>query len=261
MKSVVHQFKEFGQCAMTLGDTAREKLQIFWRLTKNARVRFRLASYHPEAIYQLKTRYGTLVLRDNFGDVTNLPGMFCRGVYRYRTLPGNGVILDIGANIGLFSVWAAFHNPEKRIYCFEPLSSNVRLIPMNCPAAVVNRCGLGHNHAKVKLGVDSHSIMATSLSPPWPTHVEEFEVMPLDDFVRVNGIDEVALMKVDTEGMELDVLDGGRETLCRTHRVAMETHSPHTHRESIKRLHDAGLTLEAEEFSGKTGLVFASRLG
>ena len=261
MPSGLRKLKEFSLCALALGRTPREKWEIFSRQTKNVRARLGLACYHPELIYALPTRYGTLFLRDNFGDVTNLPDLFYHNVYRLGRLEEEGVILDIGANIGLFAAWAALHNPGRRIYCFEPLASNLPLIRRNCPTAIVHRVALGRDRATVKLRVDNHGIMASRIPTAWPSREEEFEMMSLDEFVQENAIEDIAFMKIDAEGMELEILDGGRETLGKTCRVAMETHGREVHRECLRRLADARLAVEAEEFSGTTGLVFASRAG
>src|SRR5688572_26739870 len=67
----LRQLKEFTACASDLGRNPREVGAILWRLSKNVRVRFGLGSYHPDRVYALPTRYSTVFLRDNFGDVTN----------------------------------------------------------------------------------------------------------------------------------------------------------------------------------------------
>ncbi len=259
MFSGLSKLVDFVLCANALGRTFGEKWEILWRQTKNFRVRLGLARYHPDIIYELPTKYGTLFLRDNFGDVTNLPPLFYRNVYRYHGNPEEGAILDIGANIGLFSAWAAFHNPEKRIYCFEPLASNARLIPLNCPAAVVFCKGLGRDCGSVKVRVDGQGIMASSIATRWPTGEQAIEVVPLDELIGQLGVDQIAFMKLDAEGMEVSILEGAGDTLRRTHRLAMESHSPELHRQSLRLLREAGFELENEKFTGSTGLVFASR--
>ena len=139
MPSVVQRINEMILSSLALGETPRQKWEIFWRQTKNVRVRMGLARYHPDQIYELPTRYAKVFLRDNFGDVTNLPDLLFRNVYRLGRVAEEGVILDIGANIGLFAAWAAWMNPGRLIYCLEPLASNTRLIPLNCPAAVIRQ--------------------------------------------------------------------------------------------------------------------------
>jgi FkbM family methyltransferase len=250
----------FWSCAATLGRTAAERAAIIWHLSKNVRVRLGLARYHPDDVFVLQTRIGPVHLRDNFGDVTNLPGLLAENIYRAGTLTREGAIIDCGANIGLFSKWMRAHNPGRPIHCFEPLPSNARMIRLNCPDATVNEAGVGRAAATVRLGVDKHGLMASSIAQAWSLEETEFPVVTLDDYASARGIGPVAFLKIDTEGMELDVLDGAHNLLRRTERVAMETHGDTLHRGSIDRLTAAGLTIDGEERTGAaTGLLWASR--
>jgi len=259
MRQNLRKLREFTSTALALGESSRDRLAMFWRFTKNIRVQAGLGAYHPEETYSLRTRYGTLTLRDNFGDVTNLPDLFVRGVYRVTTVAGDGAILDVGANIGLFAAWVAHHNPAKRLHCFEPLSGNASLIPLNAPSAVVHRVGVGRQRSSVTLSVDKHGAMASALPRGVETRGERFDVIPLDELTSEAGIDQVAFLKIDTEGMELDVLDGATQTLTRTKRIAMETHGPELHRGSVDRLLAAGFKLEDKPLKGETRVLFAKR--
>ena len=256
---VVSIFIRFVTCAWALGPTPSDKARILWSLSKNVRARLRVARYHPTDVFRLQTRYGPGFLRDNFGDVTNLPDLLHRSVYRVSTLSVEGAILDVGANIGLFALWMARHNPGRPIYCFEPLPTNARMVQRNCPGAVVSQIALGYERRTATLQVDPHELMASSIATEWPTQARTFQIYPLDSFAGEHGIGQVAFMKIDTEGMEVDVLEGGRETLKRVMAVAMETHGPALHRASMDRLVDAGLRIDAEEQTRNGGLIFASR--
>jgi FkbM family methyltransferase len=258
---MLHSFerlKVYIDCANGLGENARDACSIFWRETKNLRVRLGLAEYHPKEIYALKTVYGPLYFRDNFGDITNLAGLFQQNVYRSKALAEDGVILDVGANIGLAAAWFALHNPGRPIYCFEPLAANVALITRNCPTATVEQVAVGAERGRVKLHVDPDSVMASSIPCRWETTDSEFEVISLDEFRAQRGIDRIALLKIDVEGMETEILKGSRETLERTSRVAMETHGRSRHDEAMRFLREMGFNIDAQEFVGTTGLVFAS---
>ncbi len=259
MPSSLEKLIQFTACASALGRTRAEKWRIFLRQTKNLRVRLGLARYHPDQIYELPTRYGTLFLRDNFGDVTNLPDLFHRNVYRYQPVPEDGVVVDVGANIGLFAAWVARHDSGKKIYCIEPLESNARLIPLNCPGADVSCLGLGRVRETVQLRVDGQGVMASHIEVAWPADWHEFEVVSLDEFAQEKGIENVAFLKIDTEGMELAILEGGQQTLRRTSRVAMETHSPALQQEAMARLRAAGFIVEAQQSPDGTGLIFATK--
>jgi FkbM family methyltransferase len=245
-------------CAFALGKDARAIYSILWRETKNIRVRLNLGAYSPNEIYSLQTIYGPLYFRDNFGDVTNLVSLFYHQVYRLRALPWEGVIVDIGSNIGLAAAWFARHNPGRAIYCFEPLEANVELIERNCPSANVKQVAVGARQGKIKLRVDRDNVMASSIPCQWETQEMEFDVISLDEFASVKGLEKVALIKIDVEGMEVEILQGCQEILKKTQQVVMETHSHSLHDETIKYLQRAGFGIGSEQFTGTTGLVFAS---
>ncbi len=253
------KLRSFLRCASALGRTPGERARILWALSKNARVRARVARHHPDAVYSLATHLGEVHLRDNFGDVTNLSGLLVENTYRVTKLDRPGEILDVGANIGLFAKWIHAHNPERRVHCFEPLRSNAAMVRRNCPAAVVNQLGVGRERGTVEVGVDAHAVMASSVAQRWALTPIEFEVIPLDAYAEDRGLGEIALLKLDTEGMELDVLDGAPRVLAQTHQVAMETHGDERHRASLARLAAAGLRINAEERRGAVGMIWASR--
>jgi len=259
MPNAFHRLKDFLLCAAALGKSPHDKWAIFWRETKNIRVRLKMATYHPGDVYSLQTVYGPLHFRDNFGDITNLVGLYYHQVYRPRRLPHDGVIVDIGANIGLAAALFAHYNPGRPIFCFEPLSANAALVELNCPHATVERVALGARQNRVTLQVDADSVMASSITCDWDTHEETFDVIPLDAYAQEKRWDRIALMKIDTEGMELDILQGGAATLRKTQEVVMETHEQFRHDASMRLLREAGFTIDADEFDGHTGFVFASR--
>lgn len=250
---------DFWRSAWALGADPFASISIFWNETKNVRVRLGLAKHEPERVYTLSTKGGPLHFRDNFGDITNLPNLFWREVYRGPRRPGPGAILDVGANIGLAAAWYSRNFPDRPIHCFEPLEENARMARLNCRAAVVNNVAVGARAGTVELEVDRDAVMATAI--PWEHAVDTrtLEVITLDEYVRDHGIERVAVLKIDTEGMELDVLDGARSTLAMTDTVAMETHGRDRHDGTLERLRSAGLTIDREDFDGATGMVFASR--
>ena len=254
------RLKDYIDCARELGGSPKEVCSIFWHETKNLRVRLRLGTYHPNQVYSLKTVYGPLHFRDNFGDITNLVGLFHHNVYRAGALDEEGVIMDVGANIGLAAAWFAFHNPSRPIFCFEPLMANTALISRNCPTASVEQVAVGARRGRVKLQVDADSVMASSIPCAWETADAEFDVISLDEFTRQRDINSIALLKIDVEGMETEILKGSENTLKRTHRVAMETHGKSRHEFARRHLQEAGFNIDSEEFAGTTGLLFASRV-
>jgi len=250
---------EFVHCARTLGETHSAQARILWRLTKNLRVRLGLARHHPASLYSLETTFGPLWLRDNFGDITNLPGLLARGVYQWRELTGPGLILDVGANIGLAARWFARFNPGRPIVCCEPLPENIEIIRRNCPQAHIVAAAIGDAPGMVDLLTDADGVIASSIPTAWNSSRRTFPVRTLDECAAEFGWGEVALLKMDAEGMEPAILRGARQLLARTARVVAETHGRAGHDEVQVLLREAGFRVTEERFGAHTGMVFAAR--
>lgn len=248
-------------CAWSLGPTLSDKAAIFWKLTKNLRVRLGLDHHYPTQRYRLNTAYGALTFRDNFGDITNLFKIFYQKEYAVGPLNYPGAIVDVGSNIGLAAAWFAIHYPGSPIYCIEPLKENANLIRINCPSAQVETTAMGSEPGQVRLAVDPDRVMASGIEYGRAKREEEFEVITLDRFVSTRQIGQISLLKVDVEGMEAEVLRGGLIALSATSRVVLETHGRETHEVVAQLLTAAGFVLEPARFNGRTGLISAFRPG
>jgi FkbM family methyltransferase len=118
------------------------------------------------------------------------------------------VIVDIGANTGIYSLVAAAMNPASRIFGFEPLprlfaryERNCRLNNFDvraCRIALSNGIGIGVMHGWV---LETHSRE--------PDVDREFvPISRLDTIIDTHGVRRVDLMKIDVEGHEPQVLEG-----------------------------------------------------
>jgi FkbM family methyltransferase len=164
--------------------------------------------------------------------------------YLIETLVGPGdVVLDIGANVGLHTVALARRvGAQGRVYAFEPvtemaerLSANVALNGLANVTLV--GCALGNVEGTATMqvnvagaGLEGTSSLADSIHVR--RHPERYverdvEVRRLDDVMaRMDPASPIGFVKIDTEGFETMVIEGGMETLDRD-RPAMivEAHS------------------------------------
>jgi len=149
--------------------------------------------------------------------------------------PGDCVI-DIGANIGAFTVVAAQQvGPTGRVFSYEPdplcverLRSNVELNRLT-NVTVVGAAVAGDNgHAQLhRHSKSAFSSLFDGVDGRVKEHAEAFEV----ELVGINDVIErcdtpVQLMKVDCEGAEYDMFDAIRpEAAQKIRQIAMEVHA------------------------------------
>ena len=142
--------------------------------------------------------------------------------------PEAAVFWDVGANIGLFSLYAALR-PDVRVLSFEPaaasytaLNENLALNGMDgrisgfaCALAGETRLDVLHM-ARTTAGSALHGFGTErdQLDRPIKTRFRQGAVgFAIDDFVRLLSPPLPTHMKLDVDGIEADILRGGRETL------------------------------------------------
>lgn len=139
-------------------------------------------------------------------------------------VPG-GVFYDVGSNVGFFSLLAARHvGAEGRVFAFEPLPINARCIRANAALngldnVIVVPAAVGATAGTEPLYVTTHPGGATLSGadcPPDVTGTIEVPVTTIDEFVRRGEGLPPSLVKIDVEGVELDVVRGMTETLTST---------------------------------------------
>lgn len=117
--------------------------------------------------------------------------------------------LDIGANIGNHSLFFAGH--FNRVLAFEPHPYTYQLLSLNAqarPGISTFNLGLGDTNGPVDLYEDAVNAGASSTTQPTRTATRKvtIQVRRLDDAGLEVG--NVGLVKIDVEGMELQVLQG-----------------------------------------------------
>ena len=133
-----------------------------------------------------------------------------------RALGPGAVVVDAGANLGWHAVWAACRvGPAGRIYAFEPDPLNFRLLQANGAALPQLRClpcALGE--ARGTAPFQRHGANQGDTARVQSDRAPELPAVALwpGDALALQRLD---FLKIDTQGSELMVLAGFRETLRR----------------------------------------------
>jgi hypothetical protein len=152
------------------------------------------------------------------------------------------LVVDVGANAGLFSHLAFCLNSKAEIIAFEPLPGMVERINaskernrmnLRCVPKAVGRAP-GMATLESPHGYDGTSRICTSGAPSGQTF--QVEVTTLDQELKGRS---VLVMKIDVEGFEEEVIAGAQETLSRTKFLIIEAQDG-ARRDHLTRLLGAG---------------------
>lgn len=135
-------------------------------------------------------------------------------------------ILDIGANLGWYSLHLAAQNTNEQIYAFEPVPSTFTLLQENITLnQFENRIttfnfAIGNKNQRETFFIpDFYGSVAASkekLFEEQNNSEVDVEMRRLDDLAEKYSLEQIDLIKCDVEGAELFSLQGGIETI-KTH--------------------------------------------
>ena len=209
------------------------------------------------------------------GDVTmrfTAPNILCR--YRVSTfsskepetlewinnIPLGSVMWDIGANIGLYSIYAAISRGA-RVFAFEPSVFNLELLARNIllnklqhqivilPLALSSQAGPSLFRMSTTNWGGALSTFGEKYGQDGKTLASLFEYqtcgMRMDDVCAQLGLDLPRHIKIDVDGIEHLILSGGAAVLKQAESLLVEINDdfPQQAEQSSQLLKQAGLML------------------
>lgn len=183
----------------------------------------------------------------------------------FRPSAGQSIV-DVGANAGIFSVYAATQvGRQGRVIAIEPnpavvgrlknnvLANSIDGVCSVVPAALSSQAGVG------SLVVGANTAIS-HLAEPGQAGVK-VQVRTLDEVVGAFDLAGIDLIKIDVEGAELAVLQGGANSVRRSRRIVIEV-SEATADGVATELREAGFTriFQVDVGRGPDGhLIFGER--
>ncbi len=140
--------------------------------------------------------------------------------------------VDIGANFGLHAMLAAYHvGPTGQVIAFEPVPENRRLLHRNlklndfASRSQVFDCALtAERGSEVEMTIEPGLSPAASLADNFEGEKIRVETRTLDECLN-RDVPTPALIKIDVEGAEHEVLKGASETLKKGPDLLIEVHT------------------------------------
>ena len=151
--------------------------------------------------------------------------IFCDQYHARQFLNQDSIVIDAGANVGVFSVFAASIATHGHIYAFEPTVNTFSLLEKNAQNFPSNitcvNLGLGEAVSEkniLNIGIGSIANVIED-SPYYKNYkadggkLEKIVITTIDRFVAENNLPRVDFIKIDTEGYEANILRGATETI------------------------------------------------
>jgi FkbM family methyltransferase len=161
--------------------------------------------------------------------------------------PPEPVIIDIGANVGIFSLFMAFRFVRPRIFAYEPIPLNFKQLKSNLDSNksfAVMRCyqkAVSNHLGNISLSYereDGFTVMASMLNATQGNTIQ-VQSTTLPEIFEENKIAKCDLLKLDCEGGEYPILfDCPQRYLSRISQIVMEVHGsyePNYNIESLER--------------------------
>ena len=184
----------------------------------------------------------------------------------------NSVLWDIGANVGVYTLYAALR-PDIHVVAFEPVAVNYFLLAANCEAnhvedrveallvGVSDRCGIAHIETSQFKPAKSFSF-AGKPDEPYPSRQAAL-MLSMDQLVETFSVPYPQYIKIDVPGMSEAVLAGGTRVLHRRelHAVHIEVDEDGEADAVTARLAEAGFEPATRDLHRRSSDVTFVRRG
>lgn len=152
-------------------------------------------------------------------------------LYFLSMVPDNGVIIDIGANIGITTIPLSKHLPNSQIAAIEPIPHNVRTLKkiirfFRSRNVIVFPMAVGDHNGRINMitpvidHVKKQGLSHVIGAIPNELTAQQGEafsvpVMRLDDIKELQQMGQINAIKIDVEQFEYAVISGGLQLINR----------------------------------------------
>ncbi|MFA6073340.1 MAG: FkbM family methyltransferase [Candidatus Woesearchaeota archaeon] len=144
------------------------------------------------------------------------------------------IIVDVGAQIGIFSVYAASIAKKGKVYSLEPMPENFEMLKINSKLNKLKNIipinyALSDKNGKETMFLDDlntggHSLVNSGKT--WSKNKINIQSMSFDKFVTSHKIKKIDFLKMDCEGSEYKIFfNASNATLKKIQKISMEYHN------------------------------------
>lgn len=198
----------------------------------------------------LKLRKGVdFYIRPKSTDADVIEEMWVEEIYIPKgfQIKNDDIIVDIGAHIGIFSIYAAKYAPQGKVFSFEPTDDNYALLIENISENKINNItpykkGISNTDGEREINVWDDETRGRTFYPEIfkipgdkegrtyygsvKPHKMMIVTITLDTIIKENSIEYIDFLKIDCEGAEYDMLFNCLDsTLLKVKKISMECHN------------------------------------
>ena len=209
-----------------------------------------------------------LKIRTNSTDIMTLTNIWLVQEYDKKfQINENDIIIDIGAHIGLFSLFASQYCKNGKIFSYEPIKENFELLLENIKLNKIENVH-PHNSAVSKLNEkikifynDDQSAHSMFLESDKNTTVDSISLQRIFD---ENKIESCNFLKIDCEGAEYEIIDSlPIEYFKKIEKMVIEYHfadsKPELSKKLISKINNAGFETKIRPHYNDMGFLYAQK--
>jgi len=131
-------------------------------------------------------------------------GKIFQGEYAIGAMP-SPYIIDIGANVGGFAVWAHEYFDKPKIDCYEPIKENYNLLRQNTEGTdiAIRNFAIGKDDGERQMYYGLNNCGEASMFEG----AEQAKEGELVKVMSAKNLPPCDIMKIDTEGAEIEILE------------------------------------------------------
>ncbi len=180
----------------------------------------------------------------------------------------NDIVVDIGANIGVFSVFASYFAKNGTVYAFEPEPESFELLRENAESNNMSNIRLINKAVSARSGKRDFYVGRPGSGGHTFCRIKgrkiTVQTISLEDFFKRYELPKLDFLKMDCEGAEYEILfNCPRTTLAKIKKISMEYHDIDRDKNgnSLKKfLENNGFTVKKTGRTGeKIGYLYAKR--
>ena len=216
----------------------------------------------------LETRNNIKIkIRTNSTDIMQLGTVWLVEDYEVSgfNINNEDIVIDIGAHIGLFSLFVSQYCKNGKIFSYYPIEKNFRILKENIELNKIKNIihfnsAVSNQSNKLKIFIDSddsaHSIFESDRD------FIEVNSTTIKSIFDENEIKNCNLLKLDCEGAEYQIIESiPKEYFLKIDKMIIEYHkaneNPKLYKKLIQNLKDNSFKIKIEKISDGMGMIYA----